>query len=73
MKRITIDIFDEEDGYLNGLVEINSNDLIITYAMALSCHGLQCNFDGDTKEYLEIEKTVKEIAELSKKLNKIYK
>ncbi len=36
-------------------------------------HGLQCNFDGDAKEYLEVQNVLDEIADLVRKLNKIYK
>jgi len=73
MKRLTIDIFEQEDRELKGLVDINSDELCVTYANTDRMHGLQCNFEGDTKEYLEIQNILEEMTTLAKKLNIIYK
>lgn len=73
MKKITIEIFEDKDGKLKDLIDIESNDLCITYANTPTMHGLQCNFDGDTEEFLEVEKTLVGISNLVRKLNKIYK
>ncbi|APF25264.1 MULTISPECIES: hypothetical protein [Clostridium] len=73
MKRITIDIFERQDKELNGLINIDSKELCINYANTPTMHGLQCNFDGDAKEYLEVQNVLDEIADLVRKLNKIYK
>ena len=73
MRRIIIDIYDKEDKKLNGLVEINSEELCITHFQDSNFHGTQCNFDGDTENYIEIQNILNEMTNLSRKLNKIYK
>ena len=73
MKRITVDIFGEEDGYLKDMLEISSDDLCITYADFNGGAGLQCNFDGNKKEFDAIEEKCYQINNLARELNKIYK
>lgn len=73
MKKITIEIFEDNDGKLKDLIGIESDELCITYANIPTTHGLQCNFEGDTQEFLEVEKTLLEISNLVRKLNRIYK
>ena len=41
MKRIVIDIFEKEEGKLNGLVEIESKELEFKYGNGGAYHGLQ--------------------------------
>ena len=69
MRRITIDIED----IMGGFVEIKSDDMCITYINSPTIHGLQCNFNGDTKEYNAVMKKAQKIAELVRELDKIYK
>ena len=72
MKRIVIDIFDKENGKLNGMTEINSKDLGLIYSNTMEFHGLQSNYDGDDERYIEqmdichkITKLVKELSDIS--------
>ena len=53
MKRIVIDIYDKENGILNGMTEINSKDLGLIYSNTMEFHGLQSNYDGDDERYIE--------------------
>lgn len=73
MKRITIDIYEKGDRELRDLIDINSIEMSLNYSETLYMQGLQCNFNGDTKEYKEIENTLEHITKLIRKLNKIYK
>jgi hypothetical protein len=73
MKRLTIDIFGEEDGHLVGLVDMNSKELGLNYGNTTAMHGLQCNFDGDTKEYNAVLEKVEQIVDLVRELDKIHK
>ena len=73
MKRITIDIFEGEGNELKDMIDVNSKELCLTYVNTPAMHGLQCNFDGDTKEYLEVQKVLEEMTNLARKLNEIYK
>ena len=72
MKRIVIDIFDKENGKLNGMTEINSKDLGLIYSNTMEFHGLQSNYDGDDERYIEqmdichkITKLVNELSDIS--------
>ena len=72
MKRIVIDIYDKENGILNGMTEINSKDLGLIYSNTMEFHGLQSNYDGDDERYIEqidichkITKLVKELSDIS--------
>ena len=72
MKRIVIDIYDKENGTLNGMTEINSKDLGLIYSNTMEFHGLQSNYDGDDERYIEqmdichkITKLVKELSDIS--------
>ena len=72
MKRIVIDIYDKENGILNGMTEINSKDLGLIYSNTMEFHGLQSNYDGDNERYIEqmdichkITKLVKELSDIS--------
>ena len=72
MKRIVIDIYDKENGILNGMTEINSKDLGLIYSNTIEFHGLQSNYDGDDERYIEqmdichkITKLVKELSDIS--------
>ena len=72
MKRIGIDIYDKENGILNGMTEINSKDLGLIYSNTMEFHGLQSNYDGDDERYIEqmdichkITKLVKELSDIS--------
>lgn len=51
---------------------IESNDLCISYTNFINIHGLQCNFEADTNEYLELEKILVEISDLIRILIKNY-
>ena len=73
MKRITIDIFGEEDNTLKGMINIDSEELCITYGNFNGYAGLQCNFDGDKKEFDIIEEKCYQINKLARELNEIYK
>ena len=72
MKRIVIDMYDETNGILNGMTEINSKDLGLIYSNTMEFHGLQSNYDGDDERYIEqmdichkITKLVKELSDIS--------
>ena len=72
MKRIVIDIYDKENGILNGMTEINSEDLGLIYSNTMEFHGLQSNYHGDDERYIEqmdichkITKLVKELSDIS--------
>ena len=72
MKKIVIDIYDKENGILNGMTEINSKDLGLIYSNTMEFHGLQSNYDGDDERYIEqmdichkITKLVKELSDIS--------
>lgn len=72
MKRIVIEIYDKENGILNGMTEINSKDLGLIYSNTMEFHGLQSNYDGDDERYIEqmdichkITKLVKELSDIS--------
>ena len=72
MKRIVIDIYDKDNGILNGMTEINSKDLGLIYSNTMEFHGLQSNYDGDDERYIEqmdichkITKLVKELSDIS--------
>lgn len=72
MKRIVIDMYDETNGHLNGMIEINSKDLGLIYSNTMEFHGLQSNYDGDDERYIEqmdichkITKLVKELSDIS--------
>ena len=72
MKRIVIDIYDKENGILNGMTEIHSKDLGLIYSNTMVFHGLQSNYDGDDERYIEqmdichkITKLVKELSDIS--------
>lgn len=53
MKIIKINIIGKEN---KETIFIDSNDMCISYANFINIHGLQCNFEPDTNEYLELEK-----------------
>ena len=72
MTRIVIEIYDKENGILNGMTEINSKDLGLIYSNTMEFHGLQSNYDGDDERYIEqmdichkITKLVKELSDIS--------
>ena len=72
MKSIVIEIYDKENGILNGMTEINSKDLGLIYSNTMEFHGLQSNYDGDDERYIEqmdichkITKLVKELSDIS--------
>lgn len=71
MKRIVIDIYDKENGHLNGMIEINSEELCLTYSDIIGFHGLQSNYDGDDERYIEQMEICSKIVELVKQLENI--
>lgn len=71
MKRIVIDIYDETNGHLNGMIEINSEELCLTYSDIIGFHGLQSNYDGDDERYIEQMGICSKIVELVKQLENI--
>lgn len=71
MKRIVIDIYDETNGHLNGMIEINSEELCLTYSDIIGFHGLQSNYDGDDERYIEQMEICSKIVELVKQLENI--
>jgi hypothetical protein len=71
MKRIAIDIYDETNGHLNGMIEINSEELCLTYSDIIGFHGLQSNYDGDDERYIEQMEICSKIVELVKQLENI--
>ncbi|AAK79881.1 hypothetical protein BJV85_002075 [Clostridium acetobutylicum] len=73
MKRLTIDIFEKGDKELIGMIDMNSEELGFNYCDTPTMQGLQCNFDGDTKEYNAVLEKVQQISDLVRELNKIYK
>lgn len=70
--KIIINLFDEEDKLLNGLSEINSDDLCISYSN-IDCygHGLQSNHEEPDEKYYNQIKLCSEIIKLTKKLKSI--
>lgn len=62
MKKIVIDIYDESDGTLNGLIEINSEEYGFMYVNNDGGSGLQCAYDGGTDEYRRLRVQISEIA-----------
>lgn len=71
MKRIVIDMYDETNGHLNGMIEINSEELCLTYSDIIGFHGLQSNYDGDDERYIEQMEICSKIVELVKQLENI--
>lgn len=71
MKRIAIDIYDETNGHLNGMIEINSEELCLTYSDVIGFHGLQSNYDGDDERYIEQMEICSKIVKLVKQLENI--
>lgn len=71
MKRIAIDVYDETNGHLNGMIEINSEELCLTYSDIIGFHGLQSNYDGDDERYIEQMEICSKIVELVKQLENI--
>lgn len=73
MKRMIIDLFDEEDGDLNGLIKINSDELSTTYLNTSTSHGLHCNLKAGSNNFVEIRETLEDISTLIRKINSLYK
>lgn len=71
MKRIAINIYDETNGHLNGMIEINSEELCLTYSDIIGFHGLQSNYDGDDERHIEQMEICSKIVELVKQLENI--
>lgn len=71
MKKIVIDIYDKENGILNGMTEINSKELGLIYSNTIEFHGLQSNYDGDDERYIEQMEICSKIVELVKQLENI--
>lgn len=69
MKILKINIIEIEN---EEMIFIESNDLCISYTNLISIHGLQCNFEPGTNEYLELEKILVEISDLIRILIKNY-
>lgn len=69
MNTIKINIIGNEN---KEKIFIDSNDMCISYVDYTNIHGLQCNFEPDTNEYLELEKTLVEISDLIRILIKKY-
>lgn len=72
MKRIVIDMYDETNGLLNGMIEINSEELCLTYSDIIGFHGLQSRHEGDDERHIKqmdichkITKLVKELSDIS--------
>ncbi|HID0767976.1 TPA: hypothetical protein ACXDAZ_002505 [Clostridium botulinum] len=65
-------IFYDED---SDFIHINSkeDDFNILYGNGMNMHGLQCKFQGDTKEYNQILKLLDDISDKVEELYKICK
>ena len=71
MKRIVIDIFEKEEGKLNGLVEIESKELEFKYGNGGAYHGLQM-FECDKYWEDVYESVLVEFNDKIRLLNEIY-
>lgn len=72
MQRITIDVFDENDGHLNGLIEINGKDF--TFAdIGTRYGGLQSKHDGDNTNHKLMQKHLFAVAGLIEEIIKLNK
>ena len=70
--RITINIFDEDDGALNGLSELESKNLCIQYSSIEGYgHALQSNYEEPDKKYYKQLELCKQIIKLSRELNEV--
>ena len=62
----------ETNGHLNGMIEINSEELCLTYSDIIGFHGLQSRYEGDDERHIKqmdichkITKLVKELSDIS--------
>ncbi|SCG82699.1 hypothetical protein DW1_1126 [Proteiniborus sp. DW1] len=68
MKRIVIDVYDEKDGKLNGLIDIRSNEYGFSYGNDITGHGLQCKHDSESNEYRKLMFRLDRITDLVRKI-----
>lgn len=69
MKKYTIYIHEGEDNPLNGLIDINSENLLYT-----GCYmgfGMQCSFDSDDERYNKIMEICERIENDMRQLDKL--
>lgn len=75
MKKLVIDIYDKNNGVLNGLIEINSKDLGLLYfeggLNSKGIQGLQSNYSQEDDKYKKQMKICSEIVRLVSELNEI--
>lgn len=76
MKLVSVFIYDESDGELSGLVQVESNDLQVAHAntgntIIGSLHGTQCNFAGGTQAHEGIHVVCAQIVDCVKEIIKI--
>lgn len=71
MKKLVIDIYDSENGVLDGVVEINSKDLELLYFNGNKLKGLQSNYSEDDEAYKRQVEICSKIVELVKQLESI--
>lgn len=70
MKKMEITLFEEQDGHLNGLLEVNSDTFNISYGNAMGGHGMQCAFTGDSKDYDKLLGLLDKVSDLVREINK---
>lgn len=70
--KITINIFDEENKTLNGLSEVESSDLCISYSHIddYGC-GLQSNYEEPDERYYKQMELCSKIIKLTKELKEL--
>ena len=71
MKKITINIYDELDGLLNGATEVSSKELGFIYMDTNKRHSLQNNYDELDERHIKQVEILKKIVELTKELEVI--
>ena len=71
MKRITIDIYENEDGVLRGFSEIKCKDLHLMYSCTTTFQCMQSNYDGDDEKYMDQVKLWSKKAALANSLIQI--
>lgn len=68
MKRIIIDVYDESNGLLKGLINIESKEYDFSYGNDITGHGLQCKYNGESNEYRKLMFRLDRIADLVRKI-----
>ncbi|WP_042683129.1 hypothetical protein [Anaerosalibacter massiliensis] len=68
MKRITIDVYNEEDGHLNGLINMESKEYGFIYGNDITGHGLQSKYEGGTNEDRKLMFRLDRISDLVRKI-----